>query len=351
MRYYAIPGEDAAHTIDFLEWAWMPKSETGLIPEGIPKILLVDKGPGNTSAMMNNLCSSFDIRLIPHATHRPWAKGQVEVTHSIVEREFEFTLRFDKVHNIDDLNRLATDWMIKFQSERLHTRYRQPRFAFYAEHAKPEFMIVPESAKMIRDAATSQPAERKVANNGLISFTVSAKSDVRLYQCPNEFKSAWGSKRKVKVLKVPRYLQEYDAVVVEWEGERRLAHPVYTDEAGFRIDARSVTSSKRAADDAPEAMRKRADELGPLEVPIQAMTPNERKEAADQYRLPAPSIRQAHQVAEVKYDKLDALQRVFRRLPGIEFKTKSEIRAAMTEETYTAAQIDRIVNEYRQTGT
>jgi hypothetical protein len=347
VKYYQIAGENVASTLDFLLWAWFPKRESGLIPFGIPEILLCDKGPGNTSHILKNLCRTYDVSLRTHARHHPEAKGSVETFHNFVG-DFELEFKHDPPRNIDDLNARAVDWMIRYQTTRNHSRYGMPRFQFYKQHARAEYMRVPPDERQFRDAANSQPEERLAAIDGTIQFRINAKSHFRLYQLPSEWKHIWG-RAKVKVYQNPF---KAPAVVVEYDGERRLAYPIKVDAAGFREDAKSVNTGVQAAADAPELMRRQAEALGPVQVHVQPMTAQQRRRVAAQFDTPAPSLaRPVRAVIEIKYDRLEARAEIMRRIPDLTVAEKMSLLDELDRPSYTHSELDAIVHHYRKSAT
>ncbi|MGL1089448.1 transposase, partial [Vibrio vulnificus] len=76
---------------------------------------------------------------------RPWAKGQVESTHNLVERRFEGRLAFMTVHSIEELNQQATRWSVGFQSLVEHGRHKKTRFGMWQT-------IQNEQLRLIKDA-------------------------------------------------------------------------------------------------------------------------------------------------------------------------------------------------------
>jgi hypothetical protein len=76
---------------------------------------------------MGNLCQALGIRLIAHKARNARATGSVEKARDILERDFEHGLRFCRVESIDELNRLARLWRMKFNRTAIHSRYGMAR--------------------------------------------------------------------------------------------------------------------------------------------------------------------------------------------------------------------------------
>jgi hypothetical protein len=94
---------------------------------GVPKVLFTDPGAALKSPTMGNLCQALGIRLIAHKARNARATGSVEKARDILERDFEHGLRFCRVESIDELNRLARLWRMKFNRTAIHSRYGMAR--------------------------------------------------------------------------------------------------------------------------------------------------------------------------------------------------------------------------------
>lgn len=108
VRYYEAVGENQLTLFEFLLWTW--GQQDGRLSHGVPKILLWDKGSANISRAIQRLLDALGVRHEVHATHHAWAKGGVEKSNDIVERQFESRLRAEPVQTVEQLNDAAMAW-------------------------------------------------------------------------------------------------------------------------------------------------------------------------------------------------------------------------------------------------
>lgn len=115
VRYYESAGESQAILAEFLLWAW--GKQEGREFHGVPKILVWDKGSANTSATIKSLLEALEVTAIEHAAGNARVKGGVEVGNNIVETKFESRLRFEPVHNVEQLNHAVLMWQNAFNAD------------------------------------------------------------------------------------------------------------------------------------------------------------------------------------------------------------------------------------------
>ncbi|HGP4460246.1 TPA: transposase family protein, partial [Pseudomonas aeruginosa] len=89
---------------------------------GVPRILMMDPGSANISAMSKNLCCSLGIEVIVHAPGAARVTGSVENARNIIERKFESKLKFEPVNDLDELNAQAKKWRAHFNATAVHSR-------------------------------------------------------------------------------------------------------------------------------------------------------------------------------------------------------------------------------------
>lgn len=139
------------------------------VMHGVPKILYVDPGSANTSAMALNLCRSLGIEVIAHAPGNARATGQVENARNIIERKFEAGLRFRPVADLAELNGLAAQWRAVFNHKQVHRRHGKSRSAAWLTIREDQLVKAP-SVEVCRELAVAAPEERKVKPGLKISF-------------------------------------------------------------------------------------------------------------------------------------------------------------------------------------
>lgn len=131
---------------------------------GIPKMVMVDPGSANTSAVFKNLCYALGIKLQVNEPGKPWAKGQVEKSNDIVECHFEHRLKTMPAppQCVEELNEHAEKWMRFFNATRVHSRTGKPRYAVWMMIAPDQLVIAPPADTM-REVAIAAPVERVVS--------------------------------------------------------------------------------------------------------------------------------------------------------------------------------------------
>jgi len=230
LGYIHAAGEDIASITQFLIEAFSKRSAPELL-HGIPQMMIWDAGSANISGMTCNLLDALTIQHEAHTPGKPWAKGQVEKMHDVIERQFECRLAFIKISSIDQLNEMATQWSIGFQSKKRHTRHGQTRFALWQTIKEDQLIIAPD-VEVMKSFVQSKPEKRLVSSHQLeISYKGRVYSLVRL---PNVY-------AKLEVM-VSVNLYRSPAVDVEFVDEhgeihRHVVEPIITNEAGFPIDA------------------------------------------------------------------------------------------------------------------
>jgi len=343
LKYYLITGESALNTLVFLQDAWMPHNNRALKFHGIPKILLTDKGPGNTALVMRNLCTAFGIQLRFHKTGVPRAKGAVERSHYLVQQHFESMLHAAPPADINELNRRAEDWQVQFNANRLHTRHHKTRFKFWADHLiyKGENMLrVPQSAEMFRNAASKPAGDFRVAHDGAISV------DGCRYAIPRKL---WES----GVSRVHGILNPFykDAVLVSVDKKTYyIAKKLFNNEAGFRADAASIVAARPAPVDYAESFRREAEIAQLPAAKISRMTADQKHAVDRQYPLPVPTLQSPiAAVVEPHIDLLDAKMKIFKQLHGISDELIADLKneLAAYPDGITATQLREFIVKYR----
>jgi hypothetical protein len=139
------------------------------ILHGVPVILYMDMGSANTSAKAMNLCKALGIDAKAHAPGNARATGQVENARNIIERRFEFGLKFRQVADLDELNALAKQWRSTFNATETHSRHKQTRTAVWMKITAAQLTKAP-AVELCRELAVEAPVSRVVSGNLRVSF-------------------------------------------------------------------------------------------------------------------------------------------------------------------------------------
>lgn len=166
---YYLGTESAAVAVDYLvRTIW---GSDGLPFKGVPRVLMLDPGPGNTSRLMATGLKALGITPSIHKPRAARVNGQVEKSHDIVERHFEGLLRFvdREAINLDALNDMAARWARAFNAAKRHSRHGQPRYSVWMR-ITPEQLRLPASLADLRNAFTHEPESRQVKNDLTITM-------------------------------------------------------------------------------------------------------------------------------------------------------------------------------------
>lgn len=136
---------------------------------GRPSMVMLDPGSANTGAVFRNLCAALGVELLINKPGQPWAKGQVEKTNDIVERQFEQGLRFVNVTSLDELNEYCWRWMRNHNSTKAHSRHLQTRYGAWQQIRADQLITVP-GPDVLRELAYQRPEDRVVDSFLQISY-------------------------------------------------------------------------------------------------------------------------------------------------------------------------------------
>lgn len=243
---YVYGGETAENVSQCFINAIQPKAHPDEPFYGVPKKLMFDRGTANKSHLFTHVTHWLGVESIIPKQGNARAKGQVEKGNDIVERQFESGLRFLNVSGLDELNKLAHQWMRHFNGTEIHSRHKTTRYRAWSR-IRPGELIEPPSREICRELMVSQLAERLVTDKLEITFEnrrydVSGVPDVQIGE-------------KIKLGKNP-YRPECVQVecreIIEEEGKQRerlywvVLEPVETDEYGFRRDAALIGEEYKA---------------------------------------------------------------------------------------------------------
>ncbi|CAB1217861.1 DDE-type integrase/transposase/recombinase [Klebsiella michiganensis] len=165
---YRFGGESAVNFLDVMINAMQERGGADVL-HGAPSILFSDPGSALVSASLLNMCRAIGIKTIQHKARNARATGSVEKARDIIERKFEGGLRFLRVDNIDELNRLARLWRMKFNRTAIHSRHGMPRTDAWMKITEVQLIKAP-APEVCRELAISAPEERTVTGKLRIPF-------------------------------------------------------------------------------------------------------------------------------------------------------------------------------------
>jgi transposase InsO family protein len=165
---YVLGAESGENLCSVLINAMQERGRNDVL-HGVPRILYMDPGSANTSAMALNLCRALGIEAIAHAPGNARATGQVENARNIIERKFESGLKFRPVADLAELNALAAQWRTLFNATGVHRRHGMTRSAAWMRITADQLLKAPPVA-VCRELAVAAPVERKVSPKLRVSF-------------------------------------------------------------------------------------------------------------------------------------------------------------------------------------
>lgn len=168
--HYVLGAESGKNLVEAFIAATQKRHPTDPV-HGLPKMAMVDPGSANTGAVFQNLCRVLNVTVQVNQPGQPWAKGQVEKSNDIVERDFEQGIRFmaNPPTCVEELNEAGWMWMRWFNSTKAHSRTKVSRYAAWARIKEDQLVIAPSVAVM-RQLANNKPQTRKVTTLLEISF-------------------------------------------------------------------------------------------------------------------------------------------------------------------------------------
>lgn len=165
---YRFGGESAVNFLEVMINAMQERGSADVL-HGVPSVLFTDPGSALVSASLLNMCRSMGIRTLQHKAHNARATGSVEKARDIIERKFEGGLRFVHVNDIDELNRLARLWRMKFNRAAIHGRHGMTRTDAWLKITEVQLVKAPD-AGVCRELAISAPEERTVTGKLRVPF-------------------------------------------------------------------------------------------------------------------------------------------------------------------------------------
>ena len=232
---YSTGAEDAQGVLDTLIEAMSKRSDTDPM-HGVPEILLMDKGAGNTSGLIKAFCENLHIEPIFHKTGNPRAKGQVENAQNLVEKNFEGRLRFYNITGLAELQAACDAWRAHYNSREILRRAGKPRAMLWTSIKSEQLRICEKD--VLQEIACWKNVTRKIDSNFNISVSTK-KFGKPIYHVADLSLHGVGIGQEVKVYLNPFTAPDITVKAIQIDGSHVQADfsPIAFDEAGFRADA------------------------------------------------------------------------------------------------------------------
>jgi hypothetical protein len=170
VKYYITSGEKAAITYDFLTSAWRGGHHEKAPFRGVPMFLLMDAGSANIAKGIMALLGRLDIDTPPNMVHNPKRQGSAETAQQLIETHFEARLKMQPATTVEDLNRWVTDWLVKWNGQKIHKRHKMTRTGCWLKHIRQEHLRDLPSDDILHDLYAEPEVTRTVAQDNTISF-------------------------------------------------------------------------------------------------------------------------------------------------------------------------------------
>lgn len=251
---YVMGAESGENLCDVLIRAMQERGGADVL-HGVPRILMMDPGSANTSAMARNLCRSLRIEVIVHAPGAARVTGQVENARNIIERKFESGLRFQPVADLAELNEMARKWRSHFNATAVHSRHGKTRTGLWMSILQEQLIKAP-SVEVCRELAVAEPETRKVSPKLRVSFQ---GRDYDVSSVPGVMVGD-----KVLVTRNPWRSDAAQVVAIGADGHETfyVIPVVERNELGFDVNAPVIGETfRRQADTPAQLARKEASRL------------------------------------------------------------------------------------------
>ena len=167
--HYCIGSESSENLMNAFIAAIQPRRASDPM-HGVPKILMMDAGAANNSAIFQNLLKRLSVQPLIHMPGAARVNGSVERAHEIIEREFEGRLSFATPQNLNELQAKCDDWRDQYQATRIHRRHKKTRHAAWLEILESQ-LRVPPNADTCFAISHTKPIKVTVNNDLTISFS------------------------------------------------------------------------------------------------------------------------------------------------------------------------------------
>lgn len=248
VKYYLARGENQQITFDFLASAWRGALHEKLPFRGVPRFLLMDAGSANIAKGILNLLERLEIEIPKNMPHNPRRQGSAETAQELIETHFEARLRLEPATSIEQLNDWVTDWLVWWNTTRVHRRHKMTRAACWLTIKQEQLRDLP-SPELLQDLYAEPEVERTVAQDNTISFRA------QTYRLKHVEGIRPG--KKVTVILRPYHWPE---VAVRYNEKEYLVQPVGVLAGGFSADAAMIGQEYKALPETPVQKVRKANE-------------------------------------------------------------------------------------------
>lgn len=207
---------------DFLYRAWAQKDD-GFIFHGAPGVFFIDNDSGLRSHAMMRLYSNLEIEVPAIEPYHAWVKGVAENFHRVWELRFETRFLHQQSNSLEQINKWAREYALKFQKSFIHRRHRKTRFAMWNTIEKEQIREIPDYTTF-QKLVHANPVSRKVNYRGKFTYYDRKKKMTFEYEVP-DLRNRW-----VDVIVHPYLYQKNQAVTVYWPSQKDSQETFLTEE-------------------------------------------------------------------------------------------------------------------------
>lgn len=232
--HYALGYEDTEGVVETLLQAMQKRAPNDLL-YGVPEKLMMDCGSANRSQQINNLLMALKIEAIERNPENPRANGGVEKAQDLVEAQIESRLRFLKITDIQELNKVSSNIRIAWMAKKRHSRHGMTRNACWMLIKADQLRLAPK-LEVCRELVVSNQYEPRVLPNLTIKINnkTIGSHEYDVSRIPTVMQ---GERLKVRfnAYRAP----DIDVILLDQQGQTALVtlSPITRDTAGFRTDA------------------------------------------------------------------------------------------------------------------
>jgi hypothetical protein len=264
VRYFDEPGERAKTFLEFLIDAWQPPERWNhwRTPHqafrfyGVPFRLLADRGAFGKSTMVRQFLARCGVELHTHLPGNPRAKGLVEGTMALIEKDFEAWLKFQRPRDLAELNRWAWEWTLRVNCIEPFREHIDPRGRTRLQwwlSITQEQLRVPPPVKALEAIVSAGLQVRRVNGDGRLKY------EGRFYRVPDT--NLWGREVQVSYNPFAWDAKEVEVTALADDGHMRgqwLLRPLTLEPGGFLSDCVRPGEIRRPA---PTATQRAKTEL------------------------------------------------------------------------------------------
>ena len=191
-----------------------------------------------------------------HTPGNPRAKGQVERTHDIVERDFEGRLFMMQITDLDQLNQCAWTWMRDYNTRKIHGRHGKPRYGLWQTIRKEQLRNCPPP-EICKQLLREGFQECTVRPNLMISYAIQGERQ-RYYSVKDIPGILVGD--KVRACVNPYRYPNVDVLITNPDGTEipYECTPEERDEYGFFASGPMIGEDYKSLPDTPADRNRKA---------------------------------------------------------------------------------------------